>query len=408
MRICLVYQGEFPPAERIEKMAKTLTAIGHEVFLLCNDYGKFAAREERCGDVHVIRVGPPVRSRKVNKVLKFPLFANPVWIAALVSAVRRYRIEAIQVIDIPLSVAAWGVARLFGIPVVMDMWENYPEALRGWAERDWKVRLFKNPNVARLVELWINRRMDHIFTVVEEQKERLIDEGVQPDRITVVTNAVDLDMLTASEVRHDTPLDNEPGAFKLLYVGCLTVERGLDDIIRALPRLRSRIPAIRLYLAGAGSYEPQLRALVERENVGDLVTFIGWVPFGDIQSYILKSDLCIVPHVYNTFINTTMPNKLFQYMALRKPVLVSNAKPLARVVNECDCGFVFRSGDPMDAAAAIENSYKVRDNRDIGERGRRCIEAKYTWNHVAAGIERVYARLPVARRTYVAEPESRI
>ena len=52
MRICLLYQGEFPPAERIEKIAKTLATAGHEPVLLCNDYGRSglafdASRSER-------------------------------------------------------------------------------------------------------------------------------------------------------------------------------------------------------------------------------------------------------------------------------------------------------------------------------------------------------------------------
>jgi glycosyltransferase involved in cell wall biosynthesis len=390
MRICLIYQGEFPPAERITKIAKTLTAAGHKIFLVCNNYGRFDRREEQVGDVYTIRVGPVIRNRKASKIVKFPVFLNPLWITELWSVVRRFRIDALQVIDIPLSVAALWVGRAAGIPVLMDMWENYPEALRGWAALDWKTKLFKNPDVARQVELWVTRRVDHIFTVVDEQKDRLIADGVQRDRISVVTNGVDLEMLMAEGIRTDTLMDAEPEAYKLLYVGFLTVERGLDDIVRALPHLRARIPSIRLYLAGQGSYEPQLRALVEREGVADLVRFTGWVRFEEIQSYILKSDLCIVPHVYNTFINTTIPNKLFQYMALSKPILVSNAKPLARIVGDCQCGWVFRSGDPVDAATAIEKAYLARKDAEVGERGRRCAMSKYTWDKAAEDLLRVY------------------
>jgi glycosyltransferase involved in cell wall biosynthesis len=393
MRICLIYQGEFPPGERIEKTAKTLTAAGHEVFLLCNNYGKFDKREEQCGDVYTIRVGPMVRNRKASKILKFPLFLNPLWVAEMTSVVRRFRIDALQVIDIPLSVAALAVGRTFGIPVVMDMWENYPEALRGWAELDWKTKVFKNPDVARVVELWVTRRVDHIFTVVDEQKDRLIEDGVRADRISVVTNGVDMEMLTGGRVRTDTPLHADRDSYRLLYVGFLTVERGLDDMIRALPLLRGRIPSVRLYLAGTGSYEPQLRALVEREGVDELVHFAGWLPFSEIQSWILESDLCIVPHVYNTFINTTIPNKLFQYMALKKPVLVSNAKPLARIVTECGCGFVFRSGDPADAADMIVKAYNSRNDASVAQRGHECAMAKYTWEKAASALVSVYDQL---------------
>lgn len=169
----------------------------------------------------------------------------------------------------------------------------------------------------------------------------------------------------------------------------------MDDIIRALALLQGRIPSIHLYLAGTGSYEAQLRRLVERGGVGPMVTFLGWLPFGDLQSYVLKSDLCLVPHVYNTFINTTIPNKLFQYMAMAKPVLVSNAKPLARIVCECSCGFVFTSGDPADAAAKIEEAYALRGDPEIGLRGQRSVEARYTWAEASRGLIQAYEKLAV-------------
>lgn len=393
MKICLVYHAEFPPAERIEKTAKTLTAAGHNVYLVCNNYGKFDKSEEVVGDVYVIRIRPVIRTRKLARLIKFPVFASPLWLAELYLAVRRHGIEAIQVIDLPIAGAGWAVARMLGLPVVMDMWENYPEALKGWASLHWTNKIFKNPAVARQVELWLTPRFDHIFVVVDEQRDRLIRDGVAPDRVSVVTNAVDVELFTGAAVRSDTPLDAEPDAFKLLYVGFLTIERGLDDIIRAVRLVRDRLPFVRFYMAGQGDYEPRLRQIVAEEGVGDMVRFTGWVPFRDIHSYILKSDLCVVPHLNNDFINTTFPNKLFQYMLMAKPSLVSDAKPLARVVRECDCGFVFRSGDPADAARAILAAYQARNDTSIGERGRECVHAKYTWDHVSAELVQVWQKL---------------
>src|SRR4029079_10848105 len=170
MRICLVYQAEFPPAERIAKVARTLAVAGHEVVLLCHNYGKHEWDREDVGGLDVERLWPTFRSRVINKILKFPVFLNPLWIVQIIAVVRRRRIDAIQGIEVPLALAALAIGRAFGIPVIMDMWENYPEALKGWAKRDWKVRVFKNPAVARAVEKRVIRRLDHIFVVVEEQR----------------------------------------------------------------------------------------------------------------------------------------------------------------------------------------------------------------------------------------------
>lgn len=390
MRIAMIYQGEYPPAERIEKISKSLIDAGHEVFLLCNNYGTQRPSEERADGLVIRRIKPIIRGSTLNRILKFPLFANPVWVLQILSLVYRSRIEAIHVIDLPLAAAAWAIARAFRIPVIMDMWENYPEALKGWAKLDWKTRWFKNPAAARALEVWLMPRLDHTLVVVDEQKERLVADGVSPDRISVLTNAVDAEIFSRGSPDRPTPLDDEPGTYKLIYVGFITVERGLEDIIRAVSLLRGKMPFLRFYIAGTGPYAARLEEMIVGERLADYVKLIGWISFNDIQMYLAKSDLCVIPHVNNLFINTTIPNKLFQYMFMAKPVLVSDAKPLARIVNESSCGFVFQSGNPGDAAEAIEKAYAARHDSTIGARGRDSVLESYTWDKVARVLGRVY------------------
>jgi len=393
MNVCLIYQGEFPREERIEKTAKSLAANGHTVYLLCNDYGTYAARETVYGDVHIVRVGPAFKSRKLNRILKFPVFLNPIWIWSLFRVIRKFDMNVLQVIDLPVSPAVLALGRICHLPVLYDMWENYPEALRGWARRDWKYLVFKNYKLARAVEKWVTKRVDHIFTVVEEARERLIADGVNPSRVSVVTNGVDLEMFLKTSASVGISFDPGPDAYKLFYVGDITIERGLDDVVRALRLVRNAVPGVHFYIAGTGKDLPRLKTIAEGEGVSDLVTFLGFLPFDQIHSYVTKSDLCLVPHVYNDFINTTIPNKLFQYMVLRKPVLVSNAKPLARIVGQCGCGFIFTSGNCEDAAAKIIAAYQARHDDSYGGRGQVCAEQYYTWEVASRELLRVYRGL---------------
>jgi len=405
MNVCLIYQGEFPREERIEKTAKSLAADGHTIYLLCNDYGTHAARNEVFGDVHVLRIGPAFKNRTVNRILKFPVFLNPFWVWPLIRAIRKFNIDVLQAINLPVAPAALAVGRIYHLPVLYDMWENYPDALRGWARRDWKYLVFKNYKLAREVEKWVTKRFDHIFTVVEEARDRLIADGVYPSRVSVVTNGVDLDMFVKNSAPVGKLFDPDPDAYKLLYVGYITVERGLEDIVRALRLVRNTVPRVHLYIAGSGKDLPRLKAIAETEEVSDLVTFLGFLPFDQIHSYVIASDICLVPHVYNDFINTTIPNKLFQYMVLRKPVLVSNAKPLARIVGQCGCGFIFKSGSREDAAAKIIAAYQARHDHSYGERGKACAEQHYTWEIASRELLRVYRGLsPGAQETLAHAP----
>ncbi|MGC8785787.1 MAG: glycosyltransferase, partial [Armatimonadota bacterium] len=88
----------------------------------------------------------------------------------------------------------------------------------------------------------------------------------------------------------------------------------------------------------------------------------------------------IVPHFVNALTQYTMPNKLYDYMAFRKPVLVSDCRPMKRVVESHRCGLVFRSQDADDL---VEKVLMLRDpdlRARMGANGRRAVEERYNWD----------------------------
>ena len=123
-----------------------------------------------------------------------------------------------------------------------------------------------------------------------------------------------------------------------------------------------------------------MKELARDLEVQDLVSFIGWIPFEQVSVYIASADIGVVPHVNNGFINTTMPNKIFQYMLLEKAVLTSDALPLRRVVRECDCGRYFRSGDAADAAKQIAMLLDPLVRKRYGQNGVFWVHKKYNWD----------------------------
>src|ERR1035437_5899407 len=93
----MVYQAsDLAACERIEKMSRTLASGGHEAILLCNDYADAPAGEERLGAIPVTRVGPRFASRRLSRILKFPLFLNPLWVLQMAATVKRFQADAIQ------------------------------------------------------------------------------------------------------------------------------------------------------------------------------------------------------------------------------------------------------------------------------------------------------------------------
>ena len=131
--------------------------------------------------------------------------------------------------------------------------------------------------------------------------------------------------------------------------------------------------------------------LVDRLGCGDVVEMTGWQTFDRIWSYIHASDVCLVPHQRNPHTDTTIPHKIFQYMMLGKPVLVSDCLPLARVINDSGGGLVFRYDDPIDFAAKVRQLHDDTDLRaKVSEAGREAFLDRYNWEKTSGELVRLY------------------
>jgi glycosyltransferase involved in cell wall biosynthesis len=182
-------------------------------------------------------------------------------------------------------------------------------------------------------------------TVVEESRDRVIALGADAEDVVVFTN-VD-DSSAASTWAPDR------SAFRIAYAGGFGPHRGIDTLLRALPLVRDRIPDARLVLMGAGEGESELRELAVALQVSTAVDFTGWVGLDEMRRRLASASVGAVPHERSEHTETTVPHKLFQYMAMGLPVVVTDCAPLARIVGETGCGRVATAGDAASLADAI-------------------------------------------------------
>jgi glycosyltransferase involved in cell wall biosynthesis len=135
-----------------------------------------------------------------------------------------------------------------------------------------------------------------------------------------------------------------------------------------------------LTLVGGGTERQRLEEQANILGVGSSVRFPGWVEFQKIWGYIDSSTVCLIPHVRTEHTDTTLPNKLFDYMAKGKPVVASDCAPIERVIRETNCGLTFRSGDVEDLQTALRTMLaddEVRRTR--GQNGQKAVLEKYNW-----------------------------
>ncbi len=389
LKVCMLLQTDFPPDIRVSKEARTLLENGAEIHLVCNN--RFADRPLDSVEegISVHRLPRFQGMGKLKKALKFPIFFNPVWIWKSCSVVRKFKIDVLHAHDIPFIPLAVVLGKLFSIPVIYDMHENYPEAFRTWKPTGIVSFFCRNYRLARIADRWCQRRVDFIIAVADELKEFLVEKGISPEKIFPVHNFTSPEILERQAIEEDIR-ELYRNSFNLLYIGNFSVDRGLDVPIKALSGIAGKIPEARLILAGTGKNIDDLKELAREVGVAERVVFTGWVDFKLYRTYITLADVCLVPQPSNLLIDTGIPHKLFQYMCLERCVVVSDAKSLKRIVTDAKCGRVFKSNDVVDFIRTVLSLRDRKTREELGRNGRRAVEKEYNWENASLRLLELY------------------
>ena len=399
MNIGMVLAGrDFPPDIRVEKEIRALQAKDHRCYVICSSRGNKPFREEREGTT-IYRLTPLVSVlRKINFLFYRLFFVNLQWFRDLLRIAKEESLDVFHVHDLNMAGTAIKAGKALNIPVIVDFHENYPAALMYYGVTK-EPNHQKAPGVFNRVSRWqryekrVSRKADQVIVVVEEAKERLSKIGIDQTKITVIENTIDVDFFQNLEI-DQTILNEYHGYFMITYIGGYGGwHRGLDTAVKAMPKVLEVIPQARLLLVGRGSIKPELEKLVTELNLKSQVKVQDWRPLEEVPSYIQASQICLVPHHSNPHTEATSPHKLFQYMLMGKPVVVSSCKPLQRVVSETQSGLVFTAGDSDHLAAVLLQLKDVRLRNKLGQAGRQAVLDRYNWERTSQDLIRIYDKL---------------
>lgn len=389
----MVLDHAYPPDLRVENEVKTLVSAGYEVTVLA--IGPDSRNElEESGSSRIVRARIPTQMRNKMRGLagSFP-FLDWYLGSKLRKLYTSHPFHAIHAHDLYLFGACIKAGKKLGIPVVGDMHENWVEALRHykWSTTipgKWVVNLEK---WQVLEDKW-TQEVDHLIVVIEEMAERLTQNGLPSSHISTVPNTINLDDFAS------WPLQPLPGYEelrpRLIYTGGMDRHRGLEDVVRAMPFITKEHPTAQLVLVGDGSVKSEIEALVSDLGMDQHVLFTGWQGQEKVKSYMAACDIGIIPHKKTIHTDHTIPHKLFHYMFMELPCIVSDCKPLKRIVNETQCGFVYESGRPGELAAhaiALINSAELRKKQGIA--GSAAVRDRYNWDQTATALVNVYREL---------------
>jgi glycosyltransferase involved in cell wall biosynthesis len=391
----MIRRPGFPPDIRVEKEAKALIAYRFNIHVICSNY-EHRPYEEVYHNIHIHRICHRNKVlNKLNNLFYHIFFIDFLFYRKLKEVCEKHEISVINVFDLPMVKTALIFSRRTNkIPVIFDMLENWPAGLKFWRRDDAKSRLFDNIDAYKRLEKFCIDRVDRIIVVANEQKDRLIKLGVRQERVAIVMNTVDIEYLLNSKV-YPNRVAQYRSKFLVSYPTIFSGDhRGIDIAVRSMIEVIKEVPNAHLLLIGDGRGRKKIEELVSALNLKEVVSLTGWVNFRYIPTYLDASDVCIIPYRRNEHTDTTVPHKIFQYMAMAKPVIVSDCKPLRRIVEETKCGLVVPPEDPESLAKAVVQQYRNSEcAQNIGKNGREWVMKKYNWGLESEKLVKLYKQL---------------
>lgn len=249
------------------------------------------------------------------------------------------------------------VSRLVRRPLLLEIRDLWPESIAA-------VGAVRSGRALRLVER-IERFMyfsaEHIVTLGEGYRQGLIERGVAPDRVSIVTNGVDGELFHHME--RDPALADRlgiDGRYVVTYCGAIGMAHALEVVLRAALSLRDRGRRDIVFLmVGDGARLDDLRREAARLAL-DNVVFTGSLHRGEVPGVLSVSDACLVHLRKSRTFTTVMPSKIFEAAAMSRP-LILGVRGFARdFVERAGCGLCIEPEDDRELVDAVLKLYADR------------------------------------------------
>lgn len=265
----------------------------------------------------------------------------------------------------PDGFAAVVIGRLTGVPVVIKVHGSDVESLG--------VK-----GLTRRTALWALIRARKVISVSSYLKEKLIEHGVDRDKVAVVYNGVDSELFSmrdqvASRIELGLDLDRKT----ILFVGNLKIDKGLFDLMEALTHEACRRLNPQLIIIGDGPLKHRLEQQIKARSLDDSVQMLGRKTPVEIAQWINAADcLCLPSH------HEGVPNVILEALSCGVPVLATRVGGIPEVVNITN-GVLINPQSPEELANGITSIFKcIWDRSAI-----RLTSPAKSWAESAATLE---------------------
>lgn len=381
MKVLLIHQAFVSPNDaggtRHYELARRLVDSGQEFTIVASDLnylsgkkvaGAAASQGEDYDGVQVRRAWTysALHTSFVWRVVSFLSFmVTSVWTALKVK-----NVDLVMGTSPPIfqAVSAWVVSVLKWRPFLLEIRDLWPEFAVD-------MGVLKNPVLiwlARRLERFLYARANHMLVNSPAYRDYLIGLGIPEHKISFIANGVDPDMFFVEQTSGAGGLRAEyhlAQKFIVTYAGAMGMANNLEVVLEAATLLND-VPDVHFLMVGDGKDRAKLEQLAGEMGVKN-VTFTGSRPKSQMPEVLAESDVCLAVLRDIPMFRTTYPNKVFDYMAAARPVVLAIDGVIRQVVEAADGGIPVPPGDPQAMADAVRKLYSDRErSRQMGRSAR--------------------------------------
>ena len=264
------------------------------------------------------------------------------------------------------------VSKIKRRPWVLEIRDLWPESIL-------TVGAVKNRlviGILKKIERFLYCSAHHVIAVTHSFKRHITAVGIPADRISVLTNGADLERFKpgqSNDLRASLSLE---GKFVASYIGTHGMAHHLETVLEAA-RLVDRKSQVCFLLVGDGAERQNLLRQKETSQLSNVI-MLPQQPKELIPEYLSLSDACIVLLKKSELFKTVIPSKIFEAMAMERPVILGVEGESEEIIRQAECGICIEPENAKALANAVLMLHRDRElSRKLGENGRKCVAQYY-------------------------------
>ncbi len=362
--------------------AKKLVKFGHNIVILTSKNEKTSPKYQKMDGFLVYRFKsfylPEIKG--IPQISSFGVMPKAVF--KLAKIIRKHQIQIIHAEGrlFPITFIASLLNKLvFKRPIYITAQGRLSIGLTGLIEFLFDIIITK----------FLYQKSDKIICVSNSLKKRLISINIDPKKLIVIPNGVDVSVFNPynSSTFLDKYIIKKTPTKKVIFVGRLDPQKGVEFLIRAIPHIISEYNKVHFFILGNGNLELKLKNLVKILKIQSYVSFINMIPLDKMPEFYASADIFCLPSLHEGF-----PLSIAEALSMGLIIVASATEGIPEAIIDKKNGFLVETGNVNSLVDKLLRSLRLNKEKvkEMSERNISLAKNKYSWDFIVKQIEDVY------------------